>query len=60
MAKIVHKAGKINENGHVSALCFRKPRPIDLTRASWTLVDKFVTCGHCKQQLNDQQRGKDA
>ncbi len=45
--KIYHKAASVNAAGHVSALCFKRPRAIDRARASWTLVDKLVTCPKC-------------
>ena len=46
--KIYHRADKVNRNGGVSALCFAKPRAINLTRALWTLRDEAVTCKKCK------------
>jgi hypothetical protein len=47
----VHKAAKINENGDVSALCFEPPRAINMKTQTWTLTDRFVTCGHCRSML---------
>lgn len=37
----------IREDGAVSALCFKRPRKIDLTRSSWTIRDEAVTCSKC-------------
>ncbi len=45
--KIVHRAGKGRFNGDVSARCFKRPRAIDLRRASWTLRAEAVTCPKC-------------
>jgi hypothetical protein len=45
----VHRADKVAENGGVSALCFKRPRAIDLSRASWTIRPEAVTCPRCKK-----------
>lgn len=45
--KLYHRASKIHDDGKVSALCFARPRPIDLSRASWTIRDEAVTCPRC-------------
>jgi hypothetical protein len=45
--KTIHKAGKINQLGGVSAICFKSPRSIDLQRATWTICDEAVTCRIC-------------
>lgn len=45
--KPYHKAARINQSGGVSALCFKKPRAIDLSRALWTIRDEVVTCKKC-------------
>lgn len=47
----VHKAKLVRSDGRVSALCFRRPRPIDLSRASWTLRWSAVTCPACLAKL---------
>ena len=47
MSKTYHKADKIAPDGRVSALCFKRPRAIDLKRATWTINDDAVTCGKC-------------
>lgn len=59
--KIYHRADKINTNGAVSALCFLKPKRINLSKASWTLRDDAVTCEKClaiiKLRSNVEVRG---
>ncbi len=44
--KVYHRAHLVSERG-VSALCFRRPRSIDLRRATWTNRDDAVTCKKC-------------
>lgn len=43
-----HKADKFNQKGGVSALCYKRPRSINLSQASWTLADSEVTCLKCR------------
>ena len=50
--KICHLAGKIAPDGRVSALCFKKPRAIDLSLATWTLLRNAVTCPKCRALPN--------
>ncbi len=45
--KKYHKAARFGGGGRVSALCSRRPRAINLTKASWTLRDEAVTCKKC-------------
>jgi len=45
--RIYHRADKINGNGSVSALCFKTPRAIDMTRESWAISHRFVSCPKC-------------
>lgn len=45
--KKYHKAHLFGLDGQVSALCFRRPRAIDLNRALWTTDDDAVTCPKC-------------
>lgn len=45
--KIIHRANKINANGDVSALCYSKPRKINLAISIWTIRDDAVTCPKC-------------
>lgn len=49
--KIVHMAAKIAPDGRVSALCYPKPRAINLKRATWSHFARFVTCPRCKGGL---------
>ena len=51
LAKLYHKAGKMRSDGAVSALCFARPRAIDLTRALWTIRPEAVTCPKCKKVM---------
>ena len=41
------------ETGAVSALCFKKPRAIDLKIASWTIRDEAVTCKQCLRIIEE-------
>lgn len=43
-----HRGDKINAKGGVSALCFPKPRAIDMKRATWVMSDDAVTCPKCR------------
>jgi len=45
--RIVHRAHLVNSNGGVSPLCAKKPRVLDLRRATWTNRDGSVTCPRC-------------
>ena len=49
--KIYHFACAINDNGDVSALCFLRPRAINLKVALWTNRVGAVTCPRCKDRL---------
>ena len=46
--RLVHLAKLISEAG-VSALCFKKPRAIDMTRDTWTTDPSSVTCPKCRK-----------
>lgn len=49
-ARTYHRAAMISESG-VSALCFKKPRAIDMrpeSRETWTTDDAAVTCRKCR------------
>lgn len=46
-----HWAAKISGNGDVSALCFVRPRAINLRLASWTNRKEAVTCSKCLKIL---------
>lgn len=54
MAKLYHRASLINGHGHVSALCFKEPRAIVLSRASWTMRDEAVTCKKCQKKMAER------
>lgn len=54
--KIVHMAELVAPDGSVSALCFAKPRAIDLRKATWTNRPYAVTCKKCIVKF---KRGKD-
>ena len=49
--KKYHKAALFGQDGSVSALCFSRPRAIDLSRALWTIVDDAVTCKKCLRAM---------
>ena len=49
--RTVHMAGKIAEDGGVSARCFAKPRKIDMSRETWTTDPAAVTCPGCKAKI---------
>lgn len=49
--KIYHMADLVNENGGVSALCYKKPKSISLKQASWTTDKNLVTCKKCLSKL---------
>jgi hypothetical protein len=51
-----HRGDKINPRGGVSALCFPKPRAIDMKRATWVMSDDAVTCPKCRALID--ARGK--
>lgn len=54
MTRPIHLAKMTRPDGAVSPLCARVPRRIDLTRASWTLQAKLVTCTKCLQIALEQ------
>ena len=49
-----HKAALFRADGAVSALCFHRPRAIDLSRALWTIVDDAVTCEECLRAMKPE------
>lgn len=49
--KTYHMAHEIKDGGAVSALCFKKPRPINLKVACWTIRPEAVTCKKCLQLM---------
>lgn len=54
-----HRGDKISEQGDVSALCFKRPRAIDMQRASWALSDWGVTCPKCLRVI-EARKGRAA
>ena len=50
-SKKVHRAAGMRSDGAVSALCFKRRRPINLDVASWTNRDDAVTCLKCMRIL---------
>jgi hypothetical protein len=55
--KPYHRAHLMSERG-VSALCFGRPRVIDLSKACWTIRDEAVTCKKCKRVMERERRDK--
>lgn len=51
--KPYHLATLINQRGGVSALCYAKPKAIDLKRACWTTDETAVTCRKCLMVLGN-------
>lgn len=49
MTRRRHMAGKVNENGGVSAFCSSSitPRPINMRVSTWTTDATAVTCEAC-------------
>ena len=54
--RMYHRGDKVDQQGRVSALCFKTPRPIDMRRASWTLADAFVTCPKCAALIRERRK----
>ena len=54
--RVAHMGQKVNALGDVSALCFVKPRAIDLKRATWTLREQTVSCPKCRRLLEERRR----
>jgi hypothetical protein len=53
--RIYHRGTKVNRHGRVTALCFARPRGIDMKRATWTISDEAVTCPKCKALILARQ-----
>ncbi len=53
--KKYHMADLFAPNGDVSALCFARPRAINLKVALWTLREEDVTCKKCLRLLRDDK-----
>lgn len=52
---IRHFAHLIRPDGGISALCFLRPRAINLKKASWTNRSSAVTCGKCLEVIKRQK-----
>ena len=52
--KKYHMFGLMNDSGGVSALCFKRPKPIDLNKALWTIDRKAVTCKKCLAMIKEE------
>ena len=55
MDKKYHYANKINENGDVSALCFKNLKKINLNFECWTIRKEAVTCKKCLAKLAESK-----
>lgn len=54
--KIYHFAAKfaLDGSGRVSALCYKRPRGINLDRGyTWTITESAVTCLRCRRLLRE-------
>lgn len=49
-----HFPDLVNSKGGVSALCFNKPRSINLTQALWAFDPAAVTCKKCLLKLGGE------
>lgn len=52
--KVYHMADKTDGRGAVSALCYKRPRPINLKIALWTLRADAVTCRACLARIRER------
>ena len=55
ISRMRHRGDKINAQGSVSALCFPKPRAIDMKRDTWVMNDDAVTCPKCRALILARQ-----
>ena len=51
--KPYHRANELSSSGEVSALCFKQPRAIDLSKSLWTIRDEAVTCPKCLKLIGE-------
>jgi hypothetical protein len=56
--RLVHMAGMLNRNGEMSARCYKRPRPINLKRATWTTRLPAVTCPRCNRLARKARQEK--
>jgi hypothetical protein len=54
--RIKHRGHLVNGRGGVSALCFKRPRAIDMSRATWVGRDDTVTCRKCLAIIGERSR----
>ena len=54
--EIYHMASLVNPKGEISALCYKRPHAIDLSKACWTLCPEDVTCPRCRKILREQRQ----
>lgn len=48
--KVYHIAKHFSDDGHVSALCYKTPRSIPISRGqSWVLEPDRATCPKCRK-----------
>ena len=52
--KVYHFARQWRADGAVSALCYKRPRPINLRIALWTITVKAVTCPRCLKMIRER------
>ena len=53
-SRVYHMADKFGAAGQVSALCFKRPRAINLKVALWTYRPEAVTCKKCLRLLAEE------
>lgn len=59
-SRVRHLAKSIRNDGAVSAMCFARPRAIDMKRATWTTDRKAVTCSKCAEIVKRLMTGQSA
>lgn len=58
--KKCHRGHLVSQGGKVSALCYSRPRPIPMSRETWTLQPTAVTCKACLAKMAEQAAAKGA
>lgn len=46
-----HYATFVRKGGAISALCFTRPRAIDMRKATWTISAAAVNCQRCLKKM---------
>lgn len=54
--RVRHRGDKINAKGGVSALCFPKPRAINMNLATWVMSDEATTCPKCRALIEARSK----